>query len=502
MRTSDITKKILLGPGLVLCGVASVSAGTATITASTLHQKISGFGTCTAWVGTLTSAEAALLWDTTTGAGLSLHRTQVSATGTSTDIANLKLANGYGVKIWGSPWTSEYTVQYGTATDGSKMLHLDFNHAQDWANAIGNFVTSVKAAGVPVYAVSSQNEPDGTGDDNYTAAQIVNWVGNYLGPTIAKLAPEVKIMSPETMNWCGFAAYKSAILADANASKYTSIIATHEYGCSPSAYPEIQAAGKEFWETEVYDLGSTTEDPGMGSALRVAGYIHSALTVANMNAWHFWWVKPCATASCGNGALWSQGSNSQPTKRLWVMGNFSRFVRPGFVRVDATAAPTTGVTLTAYRDSSLTKLVVVAINTNTSSTSQSFSLPGITPTKVTPYVTDGTRNLVADAAQTVTSNSFTYSLPSQSVTTLVFNLKATTGLSLHAAKRMGTPFWSAGILTVPGAGDDRFEIVDARGMTRTVELVSGRADIGRIPAGVYQVRPSGRPQEARHLLVF
>ncbi|HZL16157.1 MAG TPA: hypothetical protein VFG23_00300 [Polyangia bacterium] len=36
----------------------------------------------------------------------------------------------------------------------------------------------------------------------------------------------------------------------------------HEYGCSPKAYPDIAQAGKEFWETEIYDEGSTTADPG------------------------------------------------------------------------------------------------------------------------------------------------------------------------------------------------------------------------------------------------
>jgi glucuronoarabinoxylan endo-1,4-beta-xylanase len=73
---------------------------------------------------------------------------------------------------------------------------------------------------------------------------------------------------------------------DATAISYTSIVATHEDGCAPNAYPEMQEAGKEFWETEMYDRVSTIPDAGMGSALRIATLIHDhdAMTIASMNA--------------------------------------------------------------------------------------------------------------------------------------------------------------------------------------------------------------------------
>lgn len=93
-----------------------------------------------------------------------------------------------------------------------------------------------------------------------------------------------------------------------NAKKYTSIIATHEYGGSAAAYPEIAEAGKEFWETEVYDLGSTVEDTGMTSALRVANVMHTALTVSNVNAWHFWWVYPCSDQAAAMGPSGVKGA--------------------------------------------------------------------------------------------------------------------------------------------------------------------------------------------------
>ncbi len=51
------------------------------------------------------------------------------------------------------------------------------------------------------------------------------------------------------------------LVACADAWKYTEIVATHEYGGSPmKAYPQIARAGKEFWETEIYD--TQNDNPG------------------------------------------------------------------------------------------------------------------------------------------------------------------------------------------------------------------------------------------------
>ena len=169
----------------------------------------------------------------------------------------------------------------------------------------------MRKAGVNLYAISSQNEPDGTGDNHYEPDELARWVGDYLGPTLDTTG--IKIIGTEAINWYGFPNYKKAFFNNPAALKYTDIFGTHEYGGDPAAYPEIHEAGKEFWETEVYDLGSTREDVGMGSALRVANMIHDALTISNMNAWHFWWIYSCSEPSCGNGALWPQGRGNPDT---------------------------------------------------------------------------------------------------------------------------------------------------------------------------------------------
>ena len=480
----------------IAAGLASYAVGTTvTVDVKKSYQKISGFGTCSAWCGTLSTAEGELLWSTTKGAGLSLHRIMIDRDGPGSDEkANAKQATGYGVKVWGTPW---YT-KGGVAVSGKGYDTLYEKDYQAWADVLASSANALKSAGSPLYAVSSGNESD-LGWTKYGPSTLAKWVGQYLGPTMASKAPDTKVMGIETCNWYGFSTYYKVFKADATAWQYSSILATHEYGGSAAAYPDIQAAGKEFWETEIYDT-DTQEDPGMGSALRIAKIIHEALTVANMNAWHYWWVKE---GGANNGAIWDKGTG-KPSKRLWIMGNWSRYARPGFVRVDATVAPTSGVTVTAFRDSSLTKVVIVAINSNTSATSQDFSISGTSPKKLTPCITDPTRDLVEQSSQTLSSTAFTYSLPAQSVTTFIVDLAGSSVLPMSSAGAGGSCAFQVSCnestlkmeFIAPASGLTSVRLFNLKGnlvKTATFQTISGTVysrsfDLSKIPLVCYIVK--------------
>jgi glucuronoarabinoxylan endo-1,4-beta-xylanase len=402
--------------GAQICAGGAAQAGDVTVNLADLHQKISGFGASTAWGSTMSAADAAQLWSTTTGAGLSLHRIRIDYTNGHTSELNIaKMAVSYGVNVWATPWTppgADKTGCRGTNCSVEGTL----SNPTAYATFLLGFLNYMKGQGVPIYAISAQNEPDANVTYEscvYTPATMASWVGGTMGPMLASSG--VKIMSPETQNWCGFPGFEAALLADANAKMYTSIIATHEYGCSPKAYPEIAQAGKELWETEIYDTASTTADTGMPSALRIAKLIHDAMTIASMNAWHYWWVYP---ASANNGALWDFNTK-QATKRLWVEGNFARFVRPGFVRVGTAGTAPAGVLLSAYTNPADGTVAVVAINNNTGATPLSLFVSGAAPCSLTPWVTAATDTLAAKTAVSVSGSRVSVTLGAQSVTTLV-----------------------------------------------------------------------------------
>jgi glucuronoarabinoxylan endo-1,4-beta-xylanase len=396
------------GGGSSVCGGGSAMSGDVTVDLSNLQQKISGFGASTAWGSTMSAADAATLWSTSTGAGLSLHRIRIDYTNGQTSETNIaKLAVGYGVTVWATPWTPP-------AADKSNNSSIEgtLTNGQAYATFLTGFVSYMKGQGVNIFAVSAGNEPDANVTYEscaYTGATMDSFITSYMGPAFAGTG--VKVMAPETQNWCGFPNFEPTLVKNS----YVSIIATHEYGCSPTAYPDIAKAGKEFWETEIYDQGSTTADPGMGSGLRVAKLINDALTIANMNAWHYWWVY---SSSADNGALWDMGSG-QASKRLWVEGNYARFVRPGFQRVGTTGTAPSGVLLSAYKNPADGTVAIVAINNNTTSTPISFFVSGAAPCSLTPWVTSSTDSLASKTAVSVSGSRASFTLGAQSVTTLV-----------------------------------------------------------------------------------
>jgi glucuronoarabinoxylan endo-1,4-beta-xylanase len=406
------------------CSSGTAQAGDVTVNLSSLQQKISGFGVSSAWAGSYRNAsDPDYLWSTTKGAGLTLLRLRYGD-----GLAIAQAAAKAGVTVWMAPWGTgsngspggPYTTTQSNPNgcNGSMPVLTDL---PGFANALVTWVKNAKDKGVPIYAVSAGNEPDSCGINqttSYSPAQLAAWI-NVLGPAMAAI--DVKIMAPETMNACGFTKYFDAIKNDSAAWNAVSIFASHEYGCGTlPSQPSIAAAGKEYWETEV-DTGAGRGDStgdGIASALPMATTIHNDLTKANLNAWHIWWLYNAS----GNGGCLYDTSTNVWTKRLWVLGNYARFVRPGFMRVSTSGTVPSGVYVSAYLNPADGTVVVVAINTNTSATPLSLYVSGVVPCSITPWVTSASDSLAAKSAITVSNARLSATLDAQSVTSFVGSL--------------------------------------------------------------------------------
>jgi glucuronoarabinoxylan endo-1,4-beta-xylanase len=403
------------------CGGGAAQSADITINEASLQQKITGFGVSSAWAGSYANAsDPDYLWSTTTGAGLSLLRIRYGD-----GLAIAQAAVKAGVTVWLTPWgTGTNGAQGGSDTttqanaNGCKTSVPVLTNPQDWANTLASYVQKAMSQGVPLYAVSAENEPDSCGINSttsYSATQLATWIGGYLGPAMAPLG--VKVMGPETQNACGFTSYFSAIQSDTAAWSSIGILASHEYGCGtlPSE-PSIAAANKEYWETEVDTGAASGDSPGDGiaSALLTATTMHNDLTKANLNAWHYWWMY----CSNNSGCLYDTGTKVW-TKRLWAMGNFSRFVRPGWKRVATSGTAPSGVLVSAYINPANNALSIVAINSNTSSKDVSFYVSGNAPCSLTPYETSASKSLGQGSAVSVSQSRVTVTLSAQSVTTFV-----------------------------------------------------------------------------------
>ncbi len=426
-----------------------------TIEPAEIHQSIDGFGASSAWTTqSLSPADADLLFSATKtdggtpGIGLTLLRIRAAPDGTCLEVRTALAAQTYGVQVWATPWSPPAEWKTGTddAGNGGSLLPA---HYDDWANRLVQFLQSMQSQGVNVVGLSAQNEPTtqvrntpgssaiGYESCVYTAAQLTTFIGQNLGPALADagMIPTdggVGLIAPETQGWNEFPGFESAILADNAAAGYLGTVATHEYNGGPSQY---NVGSRHFWETEVSQQNAA-QDPGMGSALWMADEMHNALVSASVNAWHFWWIHPAGPDNSGLYNLPLDGGGYQPAKRMYVMGNFSRFVRPGFLRVGVTPSTQAvtdpsgpaSINVSAYCDSlpcdgtvKTNQLVVVAINHLATAVTQTFQFDGIATGTWQSWVTSDALNLVP--GDPISGNDagtgFTYTLAPMSVTTLV-----------------------------------------------------------------------------------
>ncbi len=452
--------------GLTALSERAANAADVTINWCDVKQTMKGFGASSVFFGdTISNSVADQLFDAKKGIGLSLLRIQIGVpadtqgdgseptTGarpvaTSPEYNTAKQAYTRGCQVWATAWTpppiwKTTNNKNGSGSDYSSN-ELKPENYQDYAKYLADFVDLMKTGGVPLIALSPANEPDyvATWDNaQWSGSELTTFVAQNLGPMFASRCPNVQIVVPDTAHWPNCDNYVTPLMADATAKSYVPIIATHPYpeGNTPPdfTYNKPQKNGKEFWQTEwsQENMSGDTPDPSMNSALDMVQNMHKHLTITQMNSWSWWaiYITYDALASADpnkvrqNPALiqaTSSGTDPFMFKRGYALGNWSKFVRPGFQRL-GTTDPSSSVLVEAYRDAS--HIAIIATNTDSNSVTQRFILNGADVSSLTPWVTSADDSLAAETPVSVstTDDSFSYELPGQSVVTFV-NWDATT----------------------------------------------------------------------------
>ena len=104
-----------------------------------------------------------------------------------------------------------------------------------------------------------------------------------------------------------------------------------------------------------------------------------------------------------------------PSGRLWAFASYSRFIRPGAVRIGTTTSDA-GLEASAFRNSDGSTAVIV-LNSAHIRQAGTFSLRGLRAEHVTPYLTDTTHQLSAQTPITARNSAFTATLPPRSLVT-------------------------------------------------------------------------------------
>jgi O-glycosyl hydrolase len=367
------------------------------LAAATIHwddarQSIDGFGGSSAWSWqAFSQAKLDLLFSTTAGAGLSLLRSRIAPGGLTSENGIMQQVAPYGVTSWSTPWTPPR--EWKTNHDNNNGGSLDPARYQDYADLLANYCLEMKVQGIPLYAMSLQNEPDANVPYEscvWSEQQFADFLP-YVGEAFAARGLDTKIMLSERSGWSFDTV--NTIMANPALSKYVGILAAHNYNQTFAPYrPVAGTAGLPVWQTEVYLRARDAADPNpdLSSALNLADDIREAISVG-ASAYHYWWLD----VDAGVGALLNAGA---ATKRLWSMGQYSRFVRPGWVTIGTTEDTPSGLGITAFKDPASSAFAIVVVNEAAADVSESFTLNGVAAGSVTPFVTSATDSLAAKPA--------------------------------------------------------------------------------------------------------
>lgn len=434
---------------------------TVVVDPSASYQTMDGFG------ASLTDSSAWLIWNKLApsqrdwlmqllfspgnGIGLSLVRqpmgaSDYNATGnysyddvtpgqTDSNLANFSLsrdlqyivpllqeARGYNsnLKIHALPWSPPgWMKDTGGSMNGG---HIVTSNAQALANYFVKFVQAYQSYGLPVYAVSVQNEPEHQ-DSAYPSTEVNatdegNFIGYYLGPAFANAGLSTRIFAYEH-NWADVGIpngsnsntanpqYALTVLGNSAANKYVAGTAFHCYGGDPGAQGTLKKAypAKDIWFTECTGSspGDVTADLKWEASNLIVGTIRNWARGVTL-----WNVALDPSGSPMNGSHCNKNEAPYKTCRglvtidysvnpatitanveYYLLGQVAKFVVPGAVRIYSNTFGANNIEDVAFRNPDGSTVLFVL---NGSSADQTF----------TTYWQGGSFNYLLPASAVVT----------------------------------------------------------------------------------------------------
>ncbi|KAI0011794.1 glycoside hydrolase family 30 protein [Xylariaceae sp. FL0662B] len=474
------TTLLLAGGGTLLSPASALpswlsrrqTASTITVDLSTTYQTIDGFGCSFAFqranlianIEDTTKQRALLdlLFNTTSGAGLSIIRNGIgSSPDSSSDHMNTfapvdpggptaepaytwdgkysgqlfvskEAYDTYGVReIYGDAWSAPgYMKTNGNENNGGTLCGVPGTNCRtgDWRQAFADYLVQYvryyAEAGVPVTRLGFLNEPEfspGYASMNSNGAQAADFI-KVLHATLeaANLTSQVGIACCESEGWGNQANMVSAIRS-AEAEALLTTVTSHTYTGGPSG---PMAGTSRVWLSEQCDLNGAWSTAwyqygGAGEGLTWANNIYAALVSYNVSGYLYWegvqWPSPATNEKLvrvDQAAPW----NYEVAKRLWAFANWSRFVRPGAVRVATTGGPQ-GLKSAAFANVDGSVAVVVISSAAAAGTVDIRVDGGEVPfTEATAWVTDQSHDCEAINV-TVAGGSVSGSVAARSITT-------------------------------------------------------------------------------------
>jgi glucuronoarabinoxylan endo-1,4-beta-xylanase len=446
---SFVSRFLIVSMTLVFFASSSNAANvTVNVDYTNQRQTVEGFGASVTWVANDLDAFSParqtqileLLYDTTKpGAGLSWVRV-------GSFLCDYNPSPGvFDWNFWGIQsgmrWLQRVNTAYGVnkyvvstwsppawMKDNNSCINGGHMRSQFYPNLAAlkiQWLQNAKAQlGFEAQVESVQNEPDhraGYDSCEWTTTEMNTFVVNHLKPALTSSGLISKLMAPEVSFYSNFDnAWGFPLLNDANMRAVVNIVATHGYGRTDKFETPCASCAqynKPIWQTEDSNLDGRYNgsiDEGMGWSTD----IFKALNSGRFSAWFYWWVMTLQNDNQGLLNVNPATDSVQIPKRLYVVGQFSRFIRPGSVMLGSTSSDAT-LQVTAVRPTTGSVAIVLA-NTGKTSHTVTVNLTGTNPpASVTPHRTSASENQAPLSPINISAGAFTITIPVKSVVTVV-----------------------------------------------------------------------------------
>jgi glucuronoarabinoxylan endo-1,4-beta-xylanase len=426
---------------------AASRSQTITVNWDTPKQTIDGFGASSVIDGPMSSDKADFFWSQSKGIGLSIIRTgmvpnlpdcqtcypdciTVSSGSTSlmNDLAEVQQAVARGVPTvvsasWSAPGSMKSNGVYKT---GGSFAGNPVNYTA-FAAIFVSYLDFMRNQGVTVNIVGIQNEPDlstNYASTLWTAQQFHEFIPYLHSALEAAGFGSVKILFPEPTKWSNnYGGLTAATMVDSSVAPLVGVLGMHAYGGGSAIPLTDYGYGQHVWQTEVSGLNNY--DGSWADAQKWASEIHDFLTISNVNAWIYFQTQVQAPQYLDDNEGLTD-ANGNIAKRAYAIGNWSKFVRPGWHRVGVTNS--TGLRVTAFENANGTLGALVVLNMSRYPVfNQGFAVGTKLESRVTPWITSASNDLRPLAPVQVSEGSFAYTIPANSLITF-YSTEAGTSL--------------------------------------------------------------------------
>jgi len=295
-----------------------------------------------------------------------------------------------GFRIIASPWTAPPWMKDNNNWRGGRLLPQYYD---TWALFFSKYLEAYKAEGIDIWGFTIENEPLGNGNNwesmLFTPGEMNAFVVNHLRPLLTEHKHAVKLLGYDQNRGDELKEWADAMYDDTAAASAFDGIALHWYASTFEYFPEMlqyvhnKAPGKYMiqteacidaevpvWKNDAWYWREEATDWGWDWAPENQKYLHPKYAPVNryandiigcLNNWVDGWIDWNMVLDTQGGPNWAKNWCIAPvianpatdevyfTPLYYTMAHFSRFIRPGAVRIGCTSA-STGLKATAAQN--------------------------------------------------------------------------------------------------------------------------------------------------------